>query len=207
MQKEGFHINHEINLWKQFKKGDDEAFSTIYAQHIKLLLAYGNRLTPDTRIVEDCIHDLFLELWSRKDHLHIHRSLKLYLLKGLKRKIIQAVQNQRQTEGTTHSAGIETEKPYEFFLIQQQNASDLQYKLSKAMDKLTDHQREVIYLKFYAAMDHQEIAEVMLMNIQSVHNLVHRIIKMLRKEINPTDSLSPLYLYVLLFLITSLIFL
>jgi RNA polymerase sigma factor (sigma-70 family) len=207
MQQEGSHINPEINLWKQFKKGDDEAFSTIYAQHIKLLLAYGNRLTPDTRIVEDCIHDLFLELWNRKDHLHIHCSLKLYLLKGLKRKIIQAVQNQRQKESAANSADAETEKPYEFFLIQQQNASDLQYKLSKAMDKLTDHQREVIYLKFYAAMDHQEIAEVMVMNIQSVHNLVYRTIKMLRKEINSTDSLSPLYLYVLLFLITSLIFL
>jgi RNA polymerase sigma-70 factor (ECF subfamily) len=204
MQKEGFHTNHEINLWKRFRTGDEEAFSTIYAQHIKLLLAYGNRLTPDTRIVEDCIHDLFLELWGRKDHLHIHRSLKLYLLKGLKRKIIQAVQNQRQTEGTTNSAGagIETEKPYEFFLIQQQNASDLQHRLAKALDKLTDHQREVIYLKFYAAMNHQEIAEVMLVNIQSVHNLVHRTIKMLRKEINSTDSLSPLYLYVLLFMIT-----
>lgn len=204
MQQEGFHTHHEIGLWERFRKGDNEAFSSIYAKYIKLLLAYGNRLTPDSHIVEDCIHDLFLELWARKDHLRINRSLKLYLLKGLKRKIIQTISSQRQIEGTAD--GTETEKPYEFFLIQQQNASDLQHRLSKALHKLTDHQREVIFLKFYAAMDHQEIAEVMLLNIQSVHNLVHRTIKALRKELNPTDTLSPFYyIETLIFLVASLL--
>jgi len=205
MQEEGFHTNYEINLWERFKKGEHEAFSAIYAQYIKLLLAYGNRLTPDTRIVEDCIHDLFLELWSRKDHLHITRSLKLYLFKGLKRKIIQVVSSQRETDSMGY--GTETEKSHEFFMIQQQNASELQRRLERALDKLTDHQREVIFLKFYAAMDHQEIAEVMLLNIQSVHNLVHRTIKVLRKEFNPTDSLSPLHTYTLILLAVSLMFL
>ena len=205
MQEEGFHTNREINLWERFKKGDHAAFSAIYAQYIKLLLAYGNRLTPDTRIVEDCIHDLFLELWARKGHLHITRSLKLYLFKGLKRKIIQVVSSQRQADSKAN--GTETEEPHEFFLIQQQNASDIQHRLAKALDKLTDHQREVIFLKFYAAMDHQEISEVMQLNIQSIHNLVHRTIKVLRKELNPTDSLSPLYMYMLILLAVSLVFL
>ena len=205
MQEESFHTNREISLWERFKQGEHEAFSAMYAQYIKLLLAYGNRLTPDTRIVEDSIHDLFLELWARKDHLHITRSLKLYLLKGLKRKIIQVISSQRQTDSMVY--GTETEKPHEFFLIQQQNASDIQHRLAKALGKLTDHQREVIFLKFYAAMDHQEISEVMQLNIQSVHNLVHRTIKVLRKELNPTDSLSPLYMCTLILLAAVLAFL
>lgn len=205
MQEQSSDTNHDLDLWKKFRKGDEKAFSSIYAQYIKLLLAYGNRLTSDSRIVEDCVHDLFLELWDRKEHLQIVHSLKLYLFKGLKRKVIHAISSQRQKNITAIMP--ETEKPHEFFLIQQQHDSDLQHNLVKAMGKLTPHQREVIFLKFYAVMDHQEIADVMQINLQSVHNLVHRTINILRKELSSIDSLSPSYVNLLILIAASLLFL
>ena len=41
----------------------------LYKKYFKILGAYGLRLNPDKDLVEDAIHDVFIELWRRKEYL------------------------------------------------------------------------------------------------------------------------------------------
>src|ERR1700685_3446958 len=75
--------------WSQFKEGDRDAFSAIYQQHICQLITYGLKLCPDEDLLKDQIQELFVELWHSRNNLAPVRSVKFYLFKALRYKLIR----------------------------------------------------------------------------------------------------------------------
>lgn len=67
-----------------FQSGDVSAFSTLYDMHINLLFNYGCKLTTDKELLKDCIHDVFVKLYTKKAELGIIDNFKSYLLISLK---------------------------------------------------------------------------------------------------------------------------
>src|SRR5690606_33786846 len=76
-----------IELWAAFKKGDRQAFNGLVTIFYESLYRYGARLSADHRMVEDCLQDLFLDLWRRREFIAETEHVKFYLLKALRRKI------------------------------------------------------------------------------------------------------------------------
>ena len=70
-----------------FQSGDVSAFSTLYDMHINLLFNYGCKLTTDKELLKDCIHDVFVKLYTKKAELGIIDNFKSYLLISLKNKL------------------------------------------------------------------------------------------------------------------------
>jgi RNA polymerase sigma factor (sigma-70 family) len=177
---------NDKEVWREFKNGNESAFAQIYSQHVKMLYGYGMKLVKDVDIVEDCIHDLFIELWGRKEHLGDTDSVKLYLLKALKRKMIRVVSRHRNnlnyTTSITDEYDLDIVFPHETLLIVNQLNDEQEERLKQGMSKLTESQREIIYLRFYANLSYEEISSLLLINYQSVKNLMFRSMKALRKE-------------------------
>ena len=71
MVKQKIHIENTDDslLWQAFKRGEREAFELLYKKYFKILGAYGLRLNSNKDLVEDAIHDVFIELWRRKEFL------------------------------------------------------------------------------------------------------------------------------------------
>jgi len=97
--------NQDITLWESFRKGDREAFATLFRQHYAVLFKFGSKFTTETELLEDCIQELFIELWQAKSQAPVH-SVRAYLLKSLKYKLLKIfrkkgriVQLQENTDG------------------------------------------------------------------------------------------------------------
>ena len=88
-------INLDSYIWNKFRKGNDLYFKEIYQTHIKYLLQYGLKFTNDREFVKDCIHDLFVDLYSHRETLGETNKIRPYLFICLKRKIIKSL---RQTQ-------------------------------------------------------------------------------------------------------------
>lgn len=71
--------NTDAELWRSFKEGDRESFTTIYYQYLKNLYEYGLRIVEDKNLVKDRIHDLFVKLWNNKLNLDEVRNVKVLL--------------------------------------------------------------------------------------------------------------------------------
>ena len=54
------------SVWMRFKEGDLNAFQEIYDGFLPNLHAYGAKLAPGFELLDDCIQELFLELYGRK---------------------------------------------------------------------------------------------------------------------------------------------
>lgn len=184
--------------WRQFKKGDRDAFAAIYQQHIVSLIAYGLRLCPDRDLLKDQIQELFVELWNTRENLSHTDSVKFYLFKALRYKLIRLEKTRHSREALlSHApewAGDQLHHPVETSIVEQELAESRIALLKKALHDLTARQQEVIHLRFYQGFTHDQIALLLNMNHQSVSNLLHRALVRLRDKLRLPVALSLLLL-------------
>jgi RNA polymerase sigma factor (sigma-70 family) len=184
-------------LWQRFKAGDREALSCIYLQHHKHLFNYGIRFCRHEEMVEDCIHDLFLELWKGRQGLSPTTSIRYYLLKALRNKIYTCLQSKGyrvQVNGLDGNYHFDVEYSFEAKLIGELMDEEMKARLVKAINALSARQKEIIYLRFYNNLDYPEIASVMGINYQTARTHVYQAIKSLRGQFALTARLSALLL-------------
>lgn len=175
----------ECLLWQSFREGDSYAFEQLVKQYYPLLLNYGNRLSKDREFVKDCLHDLFVELWNRKEKLDTIENLKPYLLLSFRRKLLRETKKIkwfREANEVTDDYVLEVQFTIETYLISKEVQHESLKRLKSNIEKLTKRQREVIYLRFYQELDYDEIAGIMEINYHSVVNLIYESLRMLRKN-------------------------
>jgi len=174
----------DLLLWNRLRQGNKKALETIYRSHIAGLKQYGLRFTQDASTVEDCIQELFVELWNSRSRLSETDSIKPYLLLSLKRKIFRVVKkNRKSTDVELEEYHFDAVLDIESMLVVSEDASTQKEKLKKAFEQLSDRQKEIIYLKYYADLNYKDIAGQMDLNYQSARNLLHRAITKLSKNI------------------------
>ena len=173
------------NYGLNFKRGVKTAYDTIYKNYIALLYGYGLKLGADREVVKDSIQNLFVELWDTKHKLGVVKSIKAYLFKSIRRKLASETikRNSIVHIEAFEEVGISTTTSVEHSLIEKQNFDEQRQRLNEGMAKLTDRQKEIIYLKYYARLSYLEISEIMSLSNKGSYKLMGRAITFLRKQI------------------------
>ena len=172
-------------LWQAFKRGERDAFETLLQQYYPLLLNYGVRFYRDKEFVKDSVHDLFVEIWNRREHLGDVVSVKSYLLQALRKNIIRESSRLkwfREADKISDDLNFDVEFNIETYLIDREIETESLQKLQSELDKLTKRQREAIFLRFTQNLSYEEIANIMAINYRSVVNLIHEAIKAIRQN-------------------------
>ena len=76
-------------LWSKLKAGDKHSLREIYDLHLEYLLQYALRFSRNEDLIQDCIHDLFVEIWNRRESLGETNAIRPYLIVSLRRKLIR----------------------------------------------------------------------------------------------------------------------
>lgn len=182
--------NEDIILWESFRKGDKKAFAVLFRQHYETLFRFGSKFTTDSELLEDCIQELFLELWQAKSRTPV-LSVKAYLLKSLKYKLLKAFRKKGKIQPITDTGDVPFEWSHENTLILQQEDAEKKEKVLHALGRLSHRQKEIIYLKYYQNLSYEEVSEIMNINYQVARNLLYQAIKSLKNMI----SLVVLFLF------------
>ena len=166
-------------LWESFRKGDKDAFATLFREHYEILTRFGSKFTKDAELLEDCIQELFIELWQAKSQSQV-LSVKAYLLKSLKYKLLKAFRKKGKTLPLNENADGNFEWSHESFLIAEQESSEKKRRVLGALERLSSRQKEIIYLKYYQNLSYEEVSEIMNINYQVARNLLYQAIKSLK---------------------------
>jgi RNA polymerase sigma factor (sigma-70 family) len=172
-------------MWQRFISGDVEAFDFLMSSQFRILFHYGSKFSKDKEFVKDCIQDLFLGLWERRDNLSVEIPVKPYLMASLRRLMhrkheVKARLAEDHFEGQEGLFEIEFSVEQEY--IEKESTVALSHKLKKLLEELPLRQKEVIYLKFYQELDRNQISEIMEVSPQTVSNLLQIAIKHLKKH-------------------------
>jgi RNA polymerase sigma factor (sigma-70 family) len=171
-------------LWLQrLQQNDEQALAAIMRKYYTALYNYGARFTSDDALVKDCIQEVFISLWQRRENAASILSPRYYLLRAVKNKVLKSLH-----QHTIRTGAMESESAYDFLqefsveklIIDKQMSEEQATILRKTMAQLSKRQHELIYLKFYQHLDHAQIAGLMNLNRQSVYNLLHETIQKLR---------------------------
>lgn len=172
-------MNQDQEIWSKFKNGDRAAFGNIYNKYAAGLLSYGKRFTSDEGIIEDCVHDLFVYLWKKKDTVADTDSISRYLMGAFRNNIIASIKKISKTSLSEEPVeeNFDIKLSQESKLIKEESIEENKKLVHAAMDNLSKRQKEAIYLKFFKKMGNSEICEIMEINNQSLRNLVSTAIK------------------------------
>lgn len=192
--------DQNIKLWESFRKGDREAFAALFREHYGTLYKFGNKFTTNTELLEDCIQELFVELWQAKSQAPVF-SVKAYLLKSLKYKLLKAFRKNGKILPIHDNGDLPFELSHETFLISQQENQVKKEMVIEALGRLTHRQKEIIYLKYYQNLSYEEVSEIMNINYQVARNLLYQAIKSLKNMLA-----GPLELFLLFVLSTGITF-
>ena len=174
--------NHSTDtLLASFQAGNMAAFSQLYNLHINVLFNYGLKLTIDKELLKDCIHDIFVKLYTKKDELGTIDNLRSYLFISLKNKLCDELRRRMYMSDTAvEEVSISTPTDVEDDYMEEEQRKNEFSLVRRLLDQLSPRQREALTLYYIEEKKDEDICEIMNMNYQSVRNLMHRGLTKLR---------------------------
>ena len=171
-------------LWQLYREGDKQAFGRLAERYYRTLRHYGLKFMVDEVVVEDCIQELFLQLWQNRLQINETESVKHYLLKALRHHVLQYLRTQKRLnqEEIDWDSSITEEADSETLLIQQESLLSLTNTIQTQLASLPAREREALYLRFYESLSIPEIAELMNISRQSVSNFLQKALNKLRNQ-------------------------
>ena len=180
-------IETDLLLWEAMRQSDQRSFAALYDRYFKLLYNYGRKIGGGSEaVLEDAIHDLFVDLWRFREKLSATTSVRFYLYRSLRRRILR---------NESHNAFLSLDDfvvedhvmaptpSSEQKIIDDESNNQRVLRLRKLLQNLSPRQYEAMVLRFYDEMDFEEIAAVLNVNEQSARNLVQRGLSQLRQYV------------------------
>lgn len=174
----------DIALWNQLRLGDEEAFSSLFERYYSTLVNYGKTLMTGEDRVKDCVQNVFVDIWTYRFKLNEAIVVKAYLLSSVRKRIARLHHREHIFSNIKNIDSLEFlfDFSIEDRLIADETTAKKVEQLNKSINKLSDRQKEAIYLRYHQGLTVDQVADVLNLNYQSTKNLLHRAILQLRKD-------------------------
>ena len=173
-----------LQIWVDFKAGDQKAFETIYNTFVDRLFAYGSKITDDDDLVKDAIQDLFIDLYHYSVDLKKPESLEFYLIKSLNRIIISAINKNKRLNTMQESDDVRFNLKFDFEeeFFQKESTAVAEKSVREILKSLDAQKRELLFLKFHIGLKNREIAEILNISQETVKKQLYRLLVQLRTK-------------------------
>jgi len=172
------------DFWLLLRSGDRKGLEGLYRLFASELFKYGLALVNDEHFVQDCIQEVFLDLWKYHQRLSKADHVKGYLFRSLSHKIYRESKKKDRWKMETVK---EDSIPFSVESIEDerigiQREQDLQVKLAGSLEKLPIRQKQVIQLLFFEQFSYEEVSKMMGINLRSVYTLAWKAVSSLKKQ-------------------------
>lgn len=171
------------HTWIQLQNGHQHALLELYNQHYVGLMNYGMKLTGQRELTSGCITQILLRLWDNRAKLPVVENVRSYLLTCLRRALMAEIKmesNRMRSNKLFQHTAPQEESSYEEYLVQLQHNKELKDRLAKALDQLTQREKELMRLKFFEDLDYDEIATRCNITKRTAYNIIHAALKTLK---------------------------
>ncbi|UOE47212.1 RNA polymerase sigma-70 factor [Mucilaginibacter sp. SMC90] len=187
--------DHE--LWNAVRQNDELAFTALFDRYWVRLYKLAKSYLKNQEISEELVHDIFLNIWNRRQTLEID-SFQTFMLTAARYQVynrMRAAKPPRLILGDTHPVN----EPFqnnegEDHLIEQ----ELQLQLQQYLVQLPKRCQEIFYLSRVKNLSNQEIADSFGVSKRTVENQITLALKHLRSCMKYTTT-AAIFFRLLLF--------
>ncbi|RYF92630.1 MAG: sigma-70 family RNA polymerase sigma factor [Chitinophagaceae bacterium] len=175
--------NISAATWEACKAGDKAAYATIYTAYYPRLFNYGKKFTRDEQSIEDSIQEIFTAFWFSRQKLNMVREVPAYLLTCFRNHLLNTISKNRVTSSAdfeTESGSFNLEMSVDQVMINAERIYEQSINLRESLEKLTPHQKEALFLRFYENLSYDQIAGIFGISVKATYKLMARAVSELR---------------------------
>jgi RNA polymerase sigma-70 factor (ECF subfamily) len=177
-----FQLCTDLELFEQFKTGDNFAFEEIYNRYWSSLIAEAFRLTGSKATAKDLVQDIFVAIYQKAARIEIKFSFRAYLFQTLRYKIINARRDYlihdhchqdiyyRSMSENVFSNPLETK--------------ELQQNLQSVVAELPQKCKQVFLLSREGEYSHKAISRQLNISTSTVEKHIVKALKILKVKLN-----------------------
>jgi RNA polymerase sigma-70 factor (ECF subfamily) len=178
----------EQNLWTKIREGDLRSFELLFNTYYKGLYLYAYDLVRSKQDAEENVMDLFQALWSNREIINIHTSLKAYLFRSIHNQCINFMQRKeivtRRNTAYLDDALCEKDQQIlvkEMYALDRLIGLELEKTIEEAVSGLPDQCREVFRMNRFEQMKIRDIAARLNLSESTVKTQLFRAVDKLRQ--------------------------
>lgn len=183
-------------LCRQIAGGDERAFRALFDGYRSRLFTYLLRLSRSPEQAEDLVHDIFLDLWTRRAELTGVGNLNAYLHRMAHNKAVSALRR-RATETLVlaeihrrQGEGIDTGEP-------PMARSEVMTMIAGFVGKMDPKRQKIFILSREQGLSREEIAAELGMPVNTVRWHLVEALRYLRQELTHLYGPQAIALFVL----------
>ena len=177
------------NVIEYLKKGNECAFRFVFDKYYDYLCLIADSYLRDSFISETIVGEIIYNLWEIKDNIDIKYSLRSYLVRSVKNRCINYLQqeyiqreisiNQYEDKAAIEELFfIENKHPLESLLEQ-----ELENKINSIINELSPECRAVFKMSRFDGMKYEEIASELNISVNTVKYHMKNALGKLRLEL------------------------
>lgn len=167
-------MDDEKKLISLAKKGDEQAFETLYLKYIKLVYGYVFHKVGRKEDAEDLTSEIWMAVLKNLTEYAANASFKNWIFGIVKHKIMDYYQNKYKINKAPLVEEIfEAEDNEE----DEENLNIKEQKISQILSRLPENYSQVLFLRFLKGYTTAEIAKELDLTISNVKVIQYRAIK------------------------------
>ena len=168
--------------------GDRAAFADLYDALAGPIFGTVRRILKSHALAEEVTHDVFLELWQKASLWDSESgSAAAFAVTMARRRAIDKVRSEESSRSRDEAVGrAQFERPADD-AGQAVISSEERAEATELLGRLTDLQRQVIDLSFFAGLTHQEISERLDLPLGTVKSRLHSALTTMRSRRGSTS--------------------
>lgn len=177
------HVEHpydERQLLSLLATGNEEALAIIFQTYWQPLFLSAYNVLKDKEACEDIVQEIIIQLWQKRESLHITTSLSAYLFTATRYQVFHFIRKsagrQELFENLEERFSIDTP---DILLY----AKDLQERINIAVERLPEKCRVIYKLSRERQLSYKAIAEHLQISPKTVENQMSIALKKLREAL------------------------
>jgi RNA polymerase sigma factor (sigma-70 family) len=162
-------------LMLEFRSGSREAFEELFARYREPLYGFFRRRLESSERAEDLTQETFLAVIRATSRYEPRALVRTYLY-GIALKLLAAERRRQIRNSPAPEAAVES-VPDEVLWVRQ------------ALERLDPSEREILMLREYEQLSYSEIAELLLLPVNTVRSRLFRSRMALKSHLEPSGSL------------------
>lgn len=174
---------NERDLQERIRAGDERAFDTVFRANYTRLVRMAESIVRDRSAAEEIAQEVLLELWRRRQALHVQQTIAGYLLRSTRNRALNHVRHERIVARELAASSAD---PREFPSADAHTlGAELERAVRNAIAGLPQQCREVFEMSRDQGLRYAEIANVLEISVKTVEKRMGQALSELRIRLGP----------------------
>jgi RNA polymerase sigma-70 factor (ECF subfamily) len=172
----------DLELFQHLRAGSQDAFDSMFRTYYARLVGLAEAMLRDRGTAEEIAQDVMLELWRRRETLHVETSLRAYLFRATRNRALNHIRHLRiSRRSDVHAAGETVAAPIADAQVAE---SEIDAAVQRALRVLPPRCREVFELSRMHGLKYAEIARTLDISVKTVEAQMGKALRILREELS-----------------------